>query len=100
MEFTTVETAWGIFGFVACDQRLVATFLPQPRKVIRESIANQFPDALEAPRLLPRFQREVRAYFQGEATRFSVQVDLSSHPPFRAAVLEACRRVPYGRCAS
>ncbi len=59
-----------------------------------------FPDALEAPELLPRFRRQVIDYFAGTPTGFSVEIDVTDLPPFRQVVLEACHRVPYGKTAS
>ena len=39
---------------------------------------------------------QVRAYFEGERVQFSVGVDLSALPPFRAKVLAAARDIPFG----
>jgi methylated-DNA-[protein]-cysteine S-methyltransferase len=55
---------------------------------------------VESVDLLLRFQRQVIEYFTGKPTRFTVRVDFSGVPAFRQAVLEACRRIPYGQTAS
>ena len=39
-------------------------------------------------------------YFAGKPTKFAVDIDFTDHPPFREAVLRACRRIPYGKTAS
>ncbi len=100
MQYSILETTRGSFGFVARGGRLVATFLPHPRGNVRRAIAKAHPDAVEAPALLPRFRRQVAAYFAGKPTKFAVEVDLADVPPFRRQVLEACQRIPYGKTAS
>lgn len=100
MEYAIIRTAWGPFGFVTRRAKLVATFFSRSEKSIRRTVAKQFPGAVETENLLPRFQKQVIACFAGKPTRFAVSVDLSDQTPFRQAVLEACRRIPYGRTAS
>jgi len=100
MEYAIIETTWGAFGYVARDNRLVATFLPAATKQIRQVIRQGWPETVENPQLLPAFRRQVEAYFQGRRSRFSVKLDLSHFPPFREAVLEACRAIPYGETVS
>jgi len=100
MRYTIFDTAWGTFGFVASGKRLVATFLPQPERVIRRAVAARCPDAVETPDLLPRFRRHVIDYYKGKPTIFKAEVDLTDVPPFRQAVLRACRRIPYGKTAT
>ncbi len=100
MQFSTIETAWGTFGYVACAQKLVSTYLPASRKAIRIAIAHDYPDAVERAGLLPDFRREVQAYYRGKPTDFGVAIDLAGLPAFRRGVLEACRRVPFGKKAS
>ena len=100
MRFAIVDTEWGAFGFVALNQRLLRTYLPQAKGRLKRILKQEWPEAVERPRLLPRFQRQVIDYFAGKPTRFTVDMDLSDHPPFRQAVLEKCRRIPYGKTAS
>ena len=100
MKYAIIKTAWGPFGFVTRTGKLVATFFSRGERSIRRRIAEHFPDAVEAKDLMPRFQREVVAHFSGRPTRFRIAVDLSDQTPFRQAVLEACRRIPYGKTAS
>ena len=100
MDYAVFDTGWGAFGFVARDNRLVETFLPRRKTNILRELKDRWPDAVEAPHLLRPFQREVIDYFAGRRRRFKVQIDLSELPLFRQAVLEACRRIPYGQTAS
>lgn len=100
MQFRMIDTAWGTFGFVAKEKRLLATFLPQSERTIRRAIKDQFPDAIESKSLLPRFCRDVRDYFAGKAVAFQVTLDLAHLPVFRQAVLAACHRIPFGKTAS
>ena len=100
MRYELIDIDWGSFGFVTRGDRLVATFLPRNRRQAERAIRSRFTDATERNGLLPRFRRQVEAYFAGEPTDFSVEFDLSDLPPFRQTVLEACRRIPYGQTAS
>lgn len=100
MQWTEFETAWGVFGMVVREKRLVATILPRDRKSVTAEINKRWPGVEECDDLLPKFRREVENYFSGMRATFSVEVDLSGHTLFRRAVLEACRRIPYGRTAS
>lgn len=100
MEYAIIDTAWGAFGYVARNDRLVATFLPAAKKQILPHIRSRWPEAVEKPKLLPAFRKQVEVYFQGCRTRFSVKLDLSHLPPFRESVLEACRTIPFGETVS
>ena len=98
--FALVETVQGVFGLVARGSKLVATYLPQSRRRVLSRIREAFPDAVENGSLLPGFKRDVAVYYGGTRVRFSVPLDLSDLPPYRRAVLEACRKVPFGKTAS
>ena len=58
MQFTILDTPWGSFGFVSADKRLVATHLPGPEGSLRRRITESFPEAVEAPDALRRFQQQ------------------------------------------
>ncbi len=98
--FAFIETVRGVFGFVARDSKLVATYLPQSRRAILCLIRERFVDVIEDGSFLPRFQRAVVSYYAGERVGFVVPVELGELPPYRRIVLEACRKVPYGTTAS
>lgn len=100
MRYVVFDTAWGAFGFVEQDRRLVATFLPPARRETIRAIRTSWPQAVETFDLLPRFQRAVVDYFDGRRTLLSIEIDVRRLPPFYQLVLEACRRVPHGQTAS
>lgn len=100
MQFRLIETPWGCFGFVVRDNRLLRTYLPQPKREITVRIADEVPDAVEAVDLMPGFCQQVEQYFAGQPVRFKVELDFSGLPAFRQTILELCRRIPYGQTAS
>ena len=100
MQYTLVDTDWGTFGFVSRGRRLVATMLPETKPGILRRIKRDWPDAVEDRNALPEFRGQVVAYFTGAKVRFTCPIDLTSFPPFRAEVLKACRRIPYGKTTS
>lgn len=100
MGYVIFDTAWGAFGFVEQDRRLLATFLPRARREIVRTIRSLWSDAIETADALPHFRQAVIDYFDGKLVKFSVEIDLNRLPPFHRSVLEACRRIPFGHTAS
>jgi len=100
MRFAIVETAWGAFGYVERAGKLVATQLSGAPAQIRRTFKKMFPEAQEGKHLLPGFERDVRAYFAGEAVTFDVPLDLTGVTSFRRRVLKACASIPYGETVS
>ena len=98
--YRLLRTSWGWFGLVAREHGLLSTFLPQPQRDLRRRIKERFSSAAEFDALLPGFCHQVRQYFDGQATRFDVEIDIGDMPPFRQMVLELCRKVPYGKTAT
>jgi len=98
--FSIFPTAWGPFGLVMSPAgRVIATFLPQVETALRQRIRRTFPEAAEvSPPAALRHQ--IESYFRGRAPRFGVELDLDGLPDFRRRVLEACRRIPFGRTCS
>lgn len=102
LAYSVFDTAWGAFGYVAEGAALIATYLPGLTKAkLQRRIRNSYP-GIPPPvaDLLPQFERQVRRYFDGDPARFSESIDLNGVTPFRAQVLRACRRIPYGKTAS
>lgn len=95
-----IRTRLGWFGLVARDSRLVATYLPRPKAELQAKIRAAFPDSETCETSMDEVADEVRRYFEGHRVTFHTALDLTAVPPFRRAVLEACRRVPYGRTTS
>lgn len=101
LAYNVFDTAWGAFGYVADGAALVATYLPGLTKAkLQRRIRNSYPGISPVADLLPRFERQVRRYFDGGPARFDEPIDLSGVTPFRAQVLRACRRIPYGKTTS
>lgn len=101
LAFNVFETAWGAFGYVAEGTALVATYLPGLTKgKLQRRLRNSYPGITSVADLLPQFERQVRRYFDGGPARFGESIDLSGVTPFRSQVLQACRRIPYGKTAS
>lgn len=98
--YCLVKTAQGVFGFVVRGGCLVASCLPDVRGRTLGRVTDRFPDAVKDNGLLPALQRDVAAYYRGERVSFSVKIDLEGFSPFHRLVLEACRKIPYGKTAS
>lgn len=100
MQFCVFNTDWGWFGIVASETGLVATFMPGREKDTRLAIKRQWPKAVESAKLMPLLRQQIAQYYAGKKTAFTVDLDLTGIPPFRAEVLKACRRIPHGKTAS
>ena len=103
VEFAVIETQWGTFGFVARNSgeaELLATYTPSAEPKIRKRIAEDWPDAQERATLLPRFRKAIAAFYSGTPVEFNVDVDVHRFSEFQQAVLDACRRIPYGQTAT
>ena len=100
MDYSIFKTTWGFFGLVADGKRLLGTFLPDTEQRVLAAIRRHWPDATEHADALPPFRRQVIDYFEGKRKTFNVDIDVSHMTPFRQAVIEACRRIPYGQTAS
>lgn len=99
--FRLIPTAWGSFGAVFTTQeKLAATFLPQPERQVRLLIASLFPSALERKTGTDEFCKRIGNYFQGREVSWKVEIDWRDISGFRRRVLEACRRIPFGATAS
>jgi len=91
-----IKTTHGSFGYVACNDKLVATYLPEAEPDQRKRILSQWPGARESKTLLSAFRKQVVDYYAGKGRKFDVPIDLSQQPPFRRKVLEACRKIEHG----
>jgi O-6-methylguanine DNA methyltransferase len=96
------ETAFGWFSVASLDAVLVGTSFGRMgeggwSRVIGAagaSAARQDPRALRAPR------RELEEYFRGARKRFTFPYRLVGVTSFRASVLDACAKIPYGSVRS
>ncbi len=89
------ETPWGTVRVEATAAGVCRVTLPSSWP---PTGAPQRADAgPRAARHAARAEAELRAYLAGRQRRFTVPLDLAAVPPFHRQVLEAARRVPYGR---
>ncbi len=100
MQYRIIKTAWGYFGFVARDNRLVSTLLPESKAVIQKRIKKNFPEAAESKNLLPEFAKQIIDYYDGKNNRFTVDIDVKNKTLFQQNVLQQCRKIPFGKTAS
>ena len=101
IRYQIIATSWGPFVSVTTDRGLRATVLPHEiDKPIEQVIAYRWPAATLSHQSIGNLRRAVVNYFKGKAVTFDVPLDLGGVTVFRQAVLEACRRIPYGRTAT
>jgi len=74
----------GVIRVTLPGSGLPSAFVPGAADPVAEAVARQA-------------EREILAYFAGKRQAFAVPVDLAGVTPFRRKVLEATRRIPYGR---
>ncbi|KPK80130.1 MAG: hypothetical protein AMS25_10040 [Gemmatimonas sp. SM23_52] len=78
--------SWHVRGPQAFEQELTARF---PGHRLRRD-----------PRGLAGIERQIRSYLEGDCHVFSVALDLSALSDFQRRVLEAARRVPFGKTST
>lgn len=101
IRYQIIATSWGPFVSVTTDGRLRATVLPHEfDRPIKQVIAHHWPEAKPSRQSIGNLRRAVVDYFKGKAVTFDVPLDVSGLTEFHQAVLEACRRIPYGRTAT
>ncbi|MFA5423029.1 MAG: MGMT family protein [Phycisphaerae bacterium] len=96
LRFTVFKTAWGWFGLVGTDNRLIAAHLPiADCGRLKRLFSTAFGPAEYAPRYMPTLQKRIKAYYQGTCDDdfADVKLDLSGLTPFSASVLTACRKI-------
>jgi methylated-DNA-[protein]-cysteine S-methyltransferase len=96
--FTAMRMPLGSVGIVATSRGLVHLLLTQRTPTqARKLLQARYGSAEHDPDLLPDLQRQLDDYFAGHRVRFHVKIDLSQRTAFQREVLDACRRVGYGR---
>ena len=102
------RTPLGLVSVTATARGLVRVVLPEGKRcqepfsckaLFTGSEQKRFltPFPAEAEAIAARAQREIREYLAGRRRRFTVPLDLSGLSPFHRRVLQAVRRIPYGR---
>ncbi|MCE5322181.1 methylated-DNA--[protein]-cysteine S-methyltransferase [bacterium] len=97
--YCVIETKLGFIALAGVDGRLTRSTLPKPTRTsalesLGAGIESSFVEDCDAFGDLPG---RLMDYANGRRVDFSgVSVDLSGYGKFHAAVLSACRKVPYG----
>ena len=97
--YTVFETVWGWVGLAARDGKVRASTLPRRSRdeAVAALDAGLGGGCVEDRHAFADVPDRLRAYFSGERIGFDdVEIDLSTQPPFIAAVQRAAQRIPYG----
>lgn len=99
--YELVPTAIGWAGLLASERGLLRLTLPrQSRDLAEREILAGVATPMRGKAPLGDLPERLAAYFQGEAIAFPDSVDLSEATPFKRAVWETTRKVPYGEVRS
>jgi len=79
-----------------CD----VTFGQPSERRYRARLLRQSPEVWRDDAGLEAVTEQLRAYFAGELTRFSLSVDMRQVPPFTARVLQETRKIRFGQVTS
>jgi len=101
--YTVFRTQWGYFAFAGVDDAVSRTFLPVADRQAAErgllwGLGPAAHDVRFSQGYLQEVQRQIIAYFEGQAIDFSVEppLHLDNASPFGRKVLAACRAIPVG----
>jgi methylated-DNA-[protein]-cysteine S-methyltransferase len=100
--YATTDSPFGRLLLARTPRGLVRVGLPNqdPDQVLRDLSQRLSPRVLEAPAELDEARRQLELYFEGELDRFALPLDWSLSTGFRARVLRAIDRIPYGQTRS
>lgn len=101
MRYTLINTELGQIGLVGSGAGLRRIVLPQPgREAVVQVIAEDFPGAIADPTPFGDLPQRLKRYLEGEQVSFDDELDLAGTSPFRRAVWEETRAIPYGETRS
>lgn len=101
MSYTLLDTTLGRIGLVGSSAGLRRIVLPQlSREAVLQLIMEGLPGAIADPTPLGDLPQRLRRYLKGEQVSFDDELDLASASPFRRAVWEVTRTIPYGETQS
>ena len=99
--YTLIDTELGQIGLVGSSLGLRRVVLPQPSPgAVLQLIMQGFPGAIADPAPFGALPQRLRRYLKGEDVSFGDKLDLTGASPFRRAVWEAARAIPYGETQS
>jgi methylated-DNA-[protein]-cysteine S-methyltransferase len=102
--YTIFRTKWGYFGLAGTQDAVSRTFLPglQRHEVQQRLLASLLPtgdNLLWDKDFQHDLQERIIAYYEGEPVDFRADpaVSLNGSVPFAHRVLQACRKIAFGR---
>ena len=97
MSYTLLDTELGRLGLVGSTVGLRRIVLPQTsRESVLQLVMEGLPGAIADPSPFGDLPYRLRRYLRGEPISFDDKLDLTHATPFRRAVWEAARAIPYG----
>ncbi|MDP6582834.1 MAG: methylated-DNA--[protein]-cysteine S-methyltransferase [Vicinamibacterales bacterium] len=101
IRFGQIQTPVGTLFVGATDKGVCdVTFGQSSERRYRERLLRRSPEVRRDETGLTAVTEELTAYFAGELTRFSLQVDLRQVTPFTARVLRETQRIRFGQVSS
>ena len=100
IKYTIIDTSIGTISAVGSEAGLCRISIHKSHKSALESITQQYPQSMESPDGFGGLPQRLKRYAQGERTIFNDKLDFASATPFRRAVWEATRSIPYGETRS
>ena len=101
LHYTTFNTEMGWVAILASPQGLLAVTLPaESDEEARRMLGSRADGAVRSPDWFADSMERFRAYYSGREVIFPENLDLSEATPFRRAVWEKTRLIPYGETRS
>ncbi len=98
---TTFSTEMGWVAMLASSKGMLAVTLPQNSDdEARWMLGSRADGAVLSPVRFANSMERFRAYYRGREVNFPEELDLSGATPFRRAVWEKTRLIPYGETRS
>lgn len=94
--YAVVDTSIGQLSIVRSEQGLRRISIHASRKSAMESIAQQFPQSIEAPDSFGDLPQRLKRYADGERIVFNEALDSGNATSFQRAVWGATCAIPYG----
>ena len=91
------KTSAGPLALAATESGLVRLFFCNRKDYDAFIATNHLPADAKPSEILKEASRQVVEYFNGKRREFDLPLDLQGQSPFRAKVLLACARIPFGK---
>lgn len=101
LKYFILDTDAGKVGIMASSGGLVKSTLPaESEEEVRLSLGEAAKTAARSPDIFTDLVERLKLYFSGRKVEFNDKLDLSGATPFRQAVWEKTRLIPYGETRS